>query len=143
MASVIFLDKFLKNQNDGTHAIKFSSADVIKVALITTNFSATSSDFFDDLTELAAGDGYTAGGATLTASASLDTTNHRFDVDFGDTAWTFTAQKTFRYAGFYHSGSTTATSPLIAKSDLGSQSVTGVFNLNLADTYLFRFRASQ
>ena len=142
MANVIFCDKFLKNQNDGTYPIDFDT-DKIKVMLITTNFSATSLGSISSVTELAAGDGYTAGGEALTASASLDTTNHRYDVDFGDKQWTFTAAKTFRYAGFYHSGEAAATSPLIAKADLGSQSVTGVFNLNLADTFLFRFRSSQ
>jgi hypothetical protein len=138
MATVVFFDQFLKNQNNGTHPIDFDT-DKIRVALITTAFSATTPDNINDLTELANGDGYTTGGALLTASASLDTTNHRFDVDFNDTQWTFTAQKTFRYAAFYHSAGSTATSPLIAYSDLGSQAVTGVFNLNLSDAYLFRF----
>jgi hypothetical protein len=142
LATVIFCDQFLKNQNDGTHPIDFDT-DKIKVALITTNFSVTTVGFFASVTELAAGDGYTAGGETLTASASLDTTNHKYDVDFNDTTWTFTASKTFRYAGFYHSGAAAATSPMIAKSDLGSQTVSGTFNLNLANTFLFRFRASQ
>jgi hypothetical protein len=142
MATVVFCDQFIKNQMDGTHPIDFNT-DKIKVALITTNFSVTTVGFFSSVTELAAGDGYTTGGEALTASASLDTTNHRYDVDFNDTTWTFASAKTFRYAGFYHSGATAATSPLIAKSDLGSQVVTGTFNLNLASTYLFRFRASQ
>lgn len=140
--NVIFLDQFLKNQNDGAHPIDFDT-DKIKVALITTNFSQTTVGFYASVTELANGDGYTTGGAALTASASLDTVNHRYDVDFGDIQWTFTASKTFRYAGFYHSGASAATSPMIAKSDLGSQTITGVFNLNLADAFLFRFRASQ
>jgi len=142
MASVIFCDQFIKNQNDGTFPVDFDT-DVIRVKLITTNFSATSLGSISSVTELANGDGYTTGGEVLTASASVDTTNHRYDIDFNDTQWTFTSAKTFRYAGFYQSASTPATSPLIAKADLGAQSVTGVFNLNLADTFLFRFRASQ
>jgi hypothetical protein len=143
MANVIFCDKFLKNQNDGTFQVDFNT-DKIRVKLITTNFSATSLGSISSVTELATGDGYTTGGEVLSsASGSLDTTNHRYDIDFGDKQWTFTAAKTFRYAGFFQSAATEAASPLIAKADLGSQTITGIFNLNLADAFLFRFRASQ
>lgn len=138
MATLIFYDKFLKNQNDGTAVVDFDT-NVIKVALCTDFGSATTSDFFDDVTELAAGDGYDAGGKTLTITPTLDTNNHRYDLDADDQTWTFTSSKSFQYAVIYKSTGTAGTSPLIAYADLSSQTVTGEFNLNLADTYLFRF----
>jgi len=138
MPSLVYFDKFLKNQNDGTSAIYFDTDDIY-VALSNTAPTVATDDFFNDITELAAGDGYDAGGKQLTVSPTLDTDNHRWDLDVDDQTWTFTAQKTFRYAIYYKSTGTAATSPLIAYSDLGAQAVTGEFQLNVDGTYLFRF----
>ena len=138
MATLEYFDQFLKNQNDGTAVIDFDT-NTIKVALSNTAPTATTDNYFDDITELAAGDGYDAGGKTLTVSPTLDTTNHRWDLDVDDQTWTFTASKTFRYAIYYKSTGTAGTSPLIAYSDLGAQTVTGDFQLNVDGTYLFRF----
>jgi hypothetical protein len=136
MATTIFYDKFLANQNNGTAVIDFDS-DTIRVALCTAFGSATTSDYFDDVTELANGNGYVASGATLTITPAVAAGTYSLDAT--DTQWTFTAAKAFQYAVFYMDNAVAGTSPLIAYSDLGSQSVTGVFSLNLADAYLFRF----
>lgn len=138
MESLVFYDKFLENQNNGTAVVDFNS-DTIMVALCTAFGSATTSDFFDDVTELADGSGYTADGEILTITPTLDTTNHRYDIDAADVSWTFSAEKTFQYAVVYKYTGTAGTSPLIAYADLTSQSILGVFNLTLSDSYLLRF----
>lgn len=136
MASLIFYDKFLANQNNGTAVIDFDS-DTIMVALCTAFGSATTSDFFNDVTELANGNGYTTSGEILTITPSVSA--GKYDLDANDTQWTFTAAKTFQYAVIYKYTGTTGTSPLVAYADLGSQTIAGIFNLTLSDTYLFRF----
>ena len=137
MSSLIFYDKFLANQNNGTAVVDFDS-DTIRVCLCTAFGSATASDFYDDVTELANGDGYTTKGEVSTITPSTATAG-QYNLDASDTTWTFTATKTFQYAVVYKDTHTAGTSPLIAYSDLGAQSVAGVFNLNLADAYLIRF----
>jgi hypothetical protein len=136
MASLVFYDKFLANQNNGTAVIDFDS-DTIRVALCTAFGSATTSDYFDDVTELANGNGYTTGGEILTITPAVSA--GKYDLDATDTSWTFTSAKAFQYAVIYKEGATAAASPLVAYSDLSSQSVNGTFNLNLADAYLIRF----
>jgi hypothetical protein len=136
LPSLVFYDKFLKNQNDGTAPIDFDD-DTIKVALCTAFGSATTSDFFDDVTELAAGNGYTAGGETLTITPAVSA--GKYDLDATDTQWTFTAIKAFQYAVIYKSTGTAGTSPLIAYADLGSQSVVTTFDLTIDGAFLIRF----
>lgn len=136
MADLVIYDKFLKNQNDGTAVIDFDS-DTIMVALCTNFGSATTSDFFDDVTELAAGNGYTAFGAELTVTPAVSA--GKYDLDIADPEWTFTAVKTFQYAVVYKYTGTASTCPLIGYVDLGSQSLAGVFGLTISGTYLLRF----
>lgn len=85
--------------------------DTLKVALVTSSYTPnTAHDEWADVSanEVAAGDGYTTGGATL---ASPVVTNS--NIDYADTVWT-SLTKTFRYAVIYKSGSGGGlTNPLI------------------------------
>lgn len=86
--------KILTNQGDW-------NSNTVKIALVTSSytFSAAHTIWADaSAAELATGDGYTTGGATITCTAS-DT-----GLDASDVTWTFTATKTFRGAVVYISG---------------------------------------
>jgi hypothetical protein len=105
-------------------------SDTIKVALLDNGHtpSQDNHDFFDDVEadELANGNGYTTGGATLgskTLGYTAGTNVIKFDA--ADTSWT-TATFTARYAVIYKSTGTSSTSPLLGYVDFGADvSVTG------------------
>lgn len=82
--------------------------DTIKIALFTDAHAPAQDDEFYDaangMTEVASGDGYTTGGATL-ASKTLTYTEgtNVVAIDAADVVWTFTATKVARYAIIYDS----------------------------------------
>ena len=74
-------------------------------------------DFYNDATsELAAGNGYTAGGVTLAGVAwTYDAATDEVRLDFSDPVWVFTAAKTWRFGVIYvDTGGIASTDPLIA-----------------------------
>jgi len=74
-------------------------------------------DFWNDATsELAAGNGYVAGGVTLAGVAwSYDAATDEVRLDFTDPVWAFTAAKTWRFGVIYvDTGGASTTDPLIA-----------------------------
>lgn len=95
------------------------TANTIKLALITSGYTfSTAHTLFNNgsndstnpsYNELAGGNGYTAGGETITASK----TNTMLDAN--DITWTFTAEKVFRAAILYISGTIESlSSPVLA-----------------------------
>ena len=113
---------FVENQIVGPQ-IDFDN-DTIKVALLTNAYTFSSAhDFFDDVSAFeTSGDGYTAGGETITNiivdTSALFTTNV-----FGDaTVWAADSGSpfTFQYAVIYKSTGVASTSPLIAIHDFGT-----------------------
>jgi hypothetical protein len=108
--------------------------DTIKCAL-TTNSTYTvdidTHDFFNDVTNELTGTGYTAGGATLTASApTYDTATDQIRLDAADTTWT-TSDDHGRISVVYKSTGTASTSPLISFLDFGADVTTsaGTFQI--------------
>ena len=112
-------------------------AQTIKVALFTSGMSAVldqdANDNFDDLVaathEVANGNGYTSGGATLgskTCVAAAKVTT----FDAADAAWT-ASTITARYAVIYFASGTPATSLLIGYVDFGADqaSSSGTFQI--------------
>jgi hypothetical protein len=106
-------------------------SDTIKVALVTSSYSPsqdTHETFADITNELGTGNGYTAGGATLSSKTTIynaptNTTVH----DAADANWTASGGTIgpFHYAIVYKSTGTAATSPLIGYVDFGAdQSIT-------------------
>lgn len=93
-------------------------ADTINLALFTSGYvaSATHTQLADaSASELAAGDGYTAGGIALASKTLVQDTGivWRFSAD--DVTFNFTGSKTFRYGILYKSGTVIGlTDPLIA-----------------------------
>jgi len=76
--------------------------DTLKLALVTSSYTpSTAHDKWADVStnEVATGDGYTTGGATLADPVVTATT-----IDYTDVTWT-SLSKTFRYAVCYKSGS--------------------------------------
>lgn len=94
-------------------------ADTFKVALTNTAPTAATDDFFNDISEIAAGNGYTAGGTATTITVS--TSSGTAKVVGSDVVFTATgAVGPFRYVVLYKSTGTAATSPLVSYWDYGS-----------------------
>jgi hypothetical protein len=96
------------------------NTDTIKLALTNTAPNAATGDFFNDITEIGAGNGYTAGGNTLSISVSrsggvttITATDSVFTASGGSIG-------PFRYVIMYKSTGTASTSPLVAYWDYGS-----------------------
>jgi hypothetical protein len=122
MATLAKYNSFLKYQFDGTAVIDFNT-DTIKVALVTSAYtpSATTHDYFNDITSEVTGTNYTAGGATL-ASLTLTESGGTVTFDAADVTWSYNATgfSNARYAIVYKSTGTAATSPLIGYVDFGA-----------------------
>jgi len=76
--------------------------DTLKVALVTSSYTpSTAHDEWADVSanEVATGNGYTTGGATLASPVATNS-----NIDYADVTWT-SLTKTFRYAVCYKSGS--------------------------------------
>ncbi len=110
------------------------SADVLKVALTNTLPVATN-QVFADIVEIAAGNGYTAGGTVTTISSSAQVSG-TYRLISGNV--TFTASGgtigPFRYVVVYDSTPGSPNKPLIGWYDFGS----GV-TLNSLDTFTVAF----
>jgi hypothetical protein len=107
-------------------------SQTIKVALCTSSYtpSQANHDYFDDITnEVANGNGYTSGGATLgTKTCTVSSLVTTFDA--ADTAWT-ASTITARYAIIYYASGTASTSLLIGYVDFGADQVSsnGTFQI--------------
>lgn len=103
--------------------------------LLVTSSYAPSVDGHLDLTditgEVAAGNGYTTGGATATITVSKDTVNDRVTVTLGAVSWP-TSTITARGAVYYLNTGVAGTSKLIAYIDFGSDtsSTNATFSLS-------------
>lgn len=123
MATYVKFQDFSEQLTKGV--IDFGT-DTFKVALTNTAPNAATNTVFADITEIAAGNGYTAGGTATTVAVSetggtttVTGTQVVFTASGGSIA-------TFRYVVFYDTTPTTPNKPLIAYWDYGSA-------VNLAD----------
>lgn len=111
------------------------ASDTIKVALCTSSYTPDQDahDYFDDITnEVAAGSGYTSGGATLgTPTIGYTGATNVVKLDGDDVSWT-TSTITARYAIIYDSTpGSAATNPLLGYVDFGADvsSSSGTFTI--------------
>lgn len=95
------------------------SADTFKLLLTNTAPTATNA-VKTDITEITAGNGYTAGGASLTLTSSSQTSGtYKYIASAASPTWTATgAMATFRYVVLYNS--TAASGNLVGWWDNGS-----------------------
>lgn len=119
--------------------------DTIKVLLTTSSYTPDKDahNFRDDVTdEVANGNGYTTGGATLANKArSYDTATNEVRLDADDPSWTG-ASFTARRAVFYKSrGGASSADELIGWIDFGGneQVTSGTFTIQFDSTGAFKF----
>lgn len=133
MANMIY-NAFKKNIMNGTIDL---DTDTVKVALVTVSYNPIQDDhdFFNDVTNEASGDGYTAGGAEITSKdVSQDNTDDEGVFDGADVAWA-DSTITARGAVVYKDTGASTTSPLICYFDFGSDqsSSSGEFKITWND----------
>ncbi len=104
--------------------------DTLKVCLTDTAPTATNT-VFADLTEISAGNGYTAGGNTITTSTSAQTSG-TYKLVLADSVFTASGGTIgpFRYATLYSDTPSSPADPLIGYWDYGS-------SITLQDTETF------
>ena len=112
------LNKFNSFTTDLTNGAHLFQSHVYKVMLTNTAPIATNT-VFANITDIAAGNGYTAGGTVTTVSKSNTTGVEK--LLFSDVVFTATgAMATFRYAVVYNDTQTSPTKPLVGWTDYGS-----------------------
>lgn len=134
MATFNKYNAFVENVAEKVHDL---GADTLKVALSNTAQVATNS-VLTDITEIAAGNGYTAGGETVTITGSSQT-GGTYSLVGNDVVFTASggAMASFQYAVFYNDTPTSPIDPLIGWWDYGS-----TVTLNDTETFTVDFGAS-
>lgn len=134
MASAVKFETFSENLAEKVHDL---NADTIKIALSNTGPNAATNTVFANITEISAGNGYTAGGADTqnATSRSGGTTT----VTAVDVVWTASGGSIgpFRYVVAYNDTPTSPADPLIEYWDYGSS-----ITLASGETFTADFGAS-
>lgn len=117
MASFQKFNQFVEDLAEKVHNL---GSDTLKVMLTNTAPVATNS-IKGDLTEISAGNGYTAGGAAATISSSAQTSG-TYKLVLADVTFTASGGSIgpFRYAVLYNDTPTSPADPLIGFWDRGS-----------------------
>jgi hypothetical protein len=133
MASATKFQAFVENLAEKVHNL---GADTLKVMLCDTapvNTNAVKAD----LTEISAGNGYTAGGTAATISSSAQTSG-TYKLTLADVVFTASgAVGPFRYVVLYNDTPTSPADPLIQFWDYGSS-----ISLANGETFTVDFSAS-
>lgn len=117
MAAYNKFQPFVENLAEKVHNL---GSDTLKV-LLTNSAPSAANSVKADLTELGAGNGYTAGGTAATISSSAQTSG-TYKLVLADVVFTASGGSIgpFRYAVLYNDTSTSPADPLIAWWDYGS-----------------------
>ena len=123
MATLTIFDKALKNLGLGKFVF---GTDTMKLMLSDTAPNVKTAEALADITEIAAGNGYSAGGATLASVTYTETgTNTSIWELTSASPVTFTASggsiAQFRYLVLYDATQSTPTKPLWGYLDYGSE----------------------
>ena len=95
---------FLADRSNGIHDL---STDVLRMALTNVAPDASVDAVFADITEIAAGNGYTAGGEVVTITSSAQVAGLYSLVPAADIVWTaVNTMASFRYVVLYNSSAT-------------------------------------
>jgi hypothetical protein len=128
MATVTIFNAFPEAAAEGVHNL---ASNTLKVAL-TNTAPLTSAAVFADITEIAAGNGYVAGGVTATVASSSQT-GGVYTLILEDVNWTAAGGDIAanRYAVLYND--TAASKNLIAVADFGVSTVIASGNTETAN----------
>lgn len=135
MASFVKIDQFAEDMALGVHDL---DSDTLKIALTNTAPTVATDATLSDITEIAAGNGYTAGGNTVANNAYSETSGTG-TLTGDDVVFTASggAIATFRYAVVYNDTPTTPADPLIGYWDYGS-----AVDLAVGESFTVDFDAS-
>lgn len=127
MASFVKFYCFVEDVAEKVHNL---GADTLKV-MLTNTAPSQSNTIKANLTEISAGNGYSAGGSTVTITASSQTTG-TYKLVGSDVTFTASGGSIgpFRYVVLYNDTPTSPADPLIGYWDYGS-------SITLADTETF------
>jgi len=128
--------KFNQFEYDLAEKVHNLNSDTINVALSNTTPSAGSNKVWADITEIAAGNGYSAGGASISASGG--TASGTFTLTGTNVTWTASGGSIgpFRYIILYNTSTSPNTKPLIGYWDYGS-----AVTLNNGNTFTVQFNS--
>lgn len=117
-------NKFNSFVEDLAEKVHNLGADTLKIALTNTAPLATNT-ILGNITQIAAGNGYTTGGATVSITSSAQTSG-TYKLVLGDVTFTATGSMgPFRYAVLYNDTPTSPVDPLIGWYDYGSSITLG------------------
>jgi hypothetical protein len=135
MAAYNKFQVFVENLAEKVHNL---GGDTLKVMLVNSPAPVATNGVKADLTEIGAGNGYSAGGSTVTVTASSHTTG-TYSLVGNDLVFTASGGTIgpFRYAVFYNDTPTSPADPLIGWWDYGSN-----VTLNDTETFTVDFAAS-
>jgi hypothetical protein len=121
MATFQKFNQFIADVASGVHQLQTGTSHVLKVLLTNTAPVATNA-VKADLTEIAAGNGYSAGGTSVGTITGSQTSGTFKLVGGTDPAWTASGGSIgpFRYAVLYNDTPTSPADPLIGFWDYGS-----------------------
>lgn len=127
---------FVERLGQGVHDFR-STGHVLKVYLSNTTPSASTHAVKADLPEISAGNGYTAGGASI--SNNWTESGGTASLTGTDVSWTASGGTIgpFRYAVLYNDTPTSPADPLIGWWDYGSS-----ITLNAGETFTVDFGAN-
>lgn len=127
MATFNKINAFVENLAEKVHNL---GSDTLKI-LLTNSAPVATNSVKADLTEISAGNGYSAGGPSVTISSSAQTSG-TYKLTLADVVITASGGSIgpFRYAVLYNDTPTSPADPLIGWYDYGS-------SITLADTETF------
>ena len=119
MASFVKYQCFVENVAEKVHNL---ASDTLKVALTNTAPNVATHTVLGDITEISAGNGYTAGGNQTTHSGSSQTAGVYTLASADPSTWVASGGSLgpFRYAVLYNATPTSPLKPLIGYWDYGS-----------------------
>jgi len=131
-------NKFNQFVEDWAEKVHNLGADVLKVMLVNSPAPVATNSVKADLTEIAAGNGYTAGGTAVTITASSQTSG-TYKLVGNDVVFTASGGSIgpFRYVVFYNDTPTSPADPLISWWDYGSS-----ISINDGETFTVDFSAA-
>jgi hypothetical protein len=136
MATFNKFDVFVENLAEKVHNL---GTDTLKI-MLTNSAPLATNTIFANLTEISAGNGYTAGGSTVTVTGSSQTSG-TYSLVATDLVFTAAGGSIgpFRYAVLYNDTPTSPADPLIGWYDYGSAltlATTETFTVDFGSTVL-------